>query len=251
MINPRDPRTPYRQVADAIRDDIKSGTLGAGTKLPSTQDLATRWNVSTQTIQRAISSLKAQGLVEGSTGRGVFVRRQLPMVGVSSSYIAPDADGSWSTWASEAAKHGMEGKQRLLHVVVQPVPGDVADVFGDEREVVVRQRVMLLDGAPVQLVDSYYPRSLADGTPLAEPRKIPGGAPALLAELGHRPHDIVETVTARMPTPEEADQLSLAEGVPIIRIERTALSQDDRPIEVTIMTLAADRHRLLYRLPAH
>lgn len=54
-----------------------------------------------------------------------------------------------------------------------------------------------------------------------------------------------------MPTPEEADQLQLADGVPVIRIMRTSTTADGRVVEVMVMTLAADRHQLHYRLPVH
>ncbi|GAA4250909.1 MULTISPECIES: winged helix-turn-helix domain-containing protein [Dactylosporangium] len=66
--------TPYyRQVAADLRAQIEAGTLKPGDKLPSTQQLRDIYGVSGTVIQFAMVELKAQGLVVGQPGRGVFV----------------------------------------------------------------------------------------------------------------------------------------------------------------------------------
>lgn len=240
-----------QEIANDLRQAIRSGSLAPGAVLPSERELVQRYQVSKTTVAKALSILRGEGLIVSEVGRGIFVRQRLPMMAISASYIAPTADGTWPSWKSEAAQFGMEGTQRLVYVGAEDVPDEAADAFGGSDSVVVRRRIMFLDGVPVQIANSYYPREIAEGTPLAEDRKISGGASALLAELGHRAHECVETVTARMPTRDEADQLQLGDGVPVIEIVRTSTTSDDRPIEVLVMTLAADRHRLLYRLPVY
>ena len=116
--------------------------------------------------------------------------------------------------------------------------------------VMIRRRVMLLDDVPVQLADSYYPADLAHGTPLAESEKIPGGTVAALEGLGLELGDFEEHVTARGPTPEERPALQLADGVSVLVFVRTTYTTEGRPVEVSSAVLAADRHRLTYRLPA-
>lgn len=253
MVSRRDPRPPYIQVADELRAAIANGTIAAGEKLPSTRVLAEQFGVSVPPVQAAVKLLKEEGLVEGRQGAGVFVRGQRPMIGVSASYIAPSESGGWASWRSEAAKLGMVGGQRLGDVGVVEAPDEVAQALRLEprAQVVRRERTMLLDAVPVQLVTSYYPLSIAEGTALAEPVKIPRGAPALLSELGFPPVDCTEVVTARMPTQEEGDLLDLVRGVPVLRIVRTTSSTDGVPVEVCVLVLAADRHRLIYQLPVH
>ena len=53
-LDPDDPRPPYVQVANALRDAITSGTLRPGEKLPSGSDLAERYGVARMTVQNAI-----------------------------------------------------------------------------------------------------------------------------------------------------------------------------------------------------
>lgn len=253
MVSRRDPRPPYIQVADELRAAITSGAIAAGEKLPSSREIQDRFGVGSRTAQDAVKLLKEEGLVEGRPGAGVFVREQRPMIGISASYIAPSEDGGWASWRSEAAKLGMVGAQRLGDVGVIEAPDEVALALRLEprAQVVRRERTMLLDTVPVQLVTSYYPLSIAQGTALAEPAKIPRGAPALLAELGFPPVDCTEVVTARMPTQAEGDLFDLARGVPVLRIVRTTSSTGGEPVEVCVLVLAADRHRLVYQLPIH
>jgi DNA-binding GntR family transcriptional regulator len=60
-------------LADDIKAQIKSGQLKPGAKLPSTSQLCTKYGVSTIVVRNAMISLKAEGLVEGVPGVGVFV----------------------------------------------------------------------------------------------------------------------------------------------------------------------------------
>jgi len=63
----------YMRVADAIRDQIRSGDLKPGDKLPSTHQLIEQHGVSYSSIRSAMLVLKAEGLVEGRQGEGVYV----------------------------------------------------------------------------------------------------------------------------------------------------------------------------------
>jgi DNA-binding FadR family transcriptional regulator len=69
------PVTPfYERIASEIRERIKSGDLKPGDKLPSTSELCAQYGVSTQVIRSVMLTLRAEGLVEGHQGRGVYVR---------------------------------------------------------------------------------------------------------------------------------------------------------------------------------
>jgi GntR family transcriptional regulator len=73
-LNAADPRSPYVQVADAIRREITSGALVAGDRLPSVADLSERYGVAKMTVQKALEVLRGEGLVIAWQGRGTFVR---------------------------------------------------------------------------------------------------------------------------------------------------------------------------------
>jgi GntR family transcriptional repressor for pyruvate dehydrogenase complex len=60
-------------VARALTATISSGTLAPGDKLPTGQQLAEQYGVSLTVIREAISSLRADGLIESRQGSGVYV----------------------------------------------------------------------------------------------------------------------------------------------------------------------------------
>ena len=63
----------YRQLLDAIREDIASGTLPAGQRLPTHRALADRLGVTVGTVTRAYSEAEHQGLLQGRVGSGTYV----------------------------------------------------------------------------------------------------------------------------------------------------------------------------------
>ncbi|WP_158843995.1 GntR family transcriptional regulator [Saccharothrix deserti] len=171
-------------------------------------------------------------------------------VSVSTDYVKPRVRGDRDAWTQEAASYGRAGSQRLREVAEVEPPPAVAEALGVSagESVVVRRRVMLLDGRPVELTDSYYPTAVARGTRLAEARKIPGGAPTLLADLGYELRYVDEDVSAQLATDDEQRLLGLVGPEPVIVLFRVATTTDGRPVEVSVMTMLAAGRHLRYRL---
>lgn len=63
----------HRQVYAALREGILCGDLGAGTRLPSTRELAAEIGLSRNTVALAFEQLLAEGYVEGRVGSGTYV----------------------------------------------------------------------------------------------------------------------------------------------------------------------------------
>lgn len=171
-------------------------------------------------------------------------------VSVSTPYVVlRDANGA-EPWAAEAADRGRTGTHQLREVAETLPSVEVARALGisNRDAVVVRRRLVLLDGEPVELADSYYPASLARGTGLAAPGKIRGGAVALLAQLGHVPRHIQEEVHARLATSAERNLLALADGEWVLILVRQVADQDGVPVEASVMTMVARGRSLRYEL---
>lgn len=168
-------------------------------------------------------------------------------VSQSATYVTP---GLGDAWNAEAAQRGAEGSQRLREVAEVEPPRQVAEglAIPQGQPVVVRRRVMSLDGRPVELTDSHYPVSIARGTRLAEPRKIPGGAITLLAELGYPPKHVREEVSARPADSEERQLLGLDEGEWVIVLTRLLSTTGGTPVEASVMTMIARGTRLGYEM---
>ena len=69
----RDTRPIYAQIADGFRDQITSGVLPMGEKLPSVRELAAELSINPNTIQRSYRQLEAEGWIATVPGKGCFV----------------------------------------------------------------------------------------------------------------------------------------------------------------------------------
>lgn len=174
---------------------------------------------------------------------------ETPWASRSAPYVQPSPDHP-DAWAQEAAQHGGKGTQNLREVAEITPPADIARALNLQpaETAIVRRRTMLLDGRPVELADSYYPARIARHTPLAQPRKIRGGALAVLTALGHTPRQADEHVTARPPTDEERRLLQLAPGEWVLVLARTLRTDGRTPVEASIMTMIAKGRHLHYTL---
>lgn len=68
----------YLQVAHHIAEQIRTGRLPAGARLPAERDLAEQYGVAINTARRAVRELRDQGLVITVPIKGTFVQAEQP-----------------------------------------------------------------------------------------------------------------------------------------------------------------------------
>ena len=68
----RDARPIYTQIVDGYKQQIRSGILQPGDKLPSVRELAATLTINPNTIQRAYRELEAGGWIATVLGKGCF-----------------------------------------------------------------------------------------------------------------------------------------------------------------------------------
>lgn len=69
--------TPSKQIKDQLLRCILEGQFPADRPLPRIKDLADTLKVSTATVQKAIHLLRAEGVIESTRGKGVFINPEL------------------------------------------------------------------------------------------------------------------------------------------------------------------------------
>ena len=72
-IDYRDARPIYAQIIDGFREQIVSGALQPGDKLPSVRELAAALAINPNTIQRSYRRLEMEGWIVTVPGKGCFV----------------------------------------------------------------------------------------------------------------------------------------------------------------------------------
>ncbi|HWD03997.1 MAG TPA: GntR family transcriptional regulator [Amycolatopsis sp.] len=253
MVNRRSGIPAFRQVAGDLREKIAAGEYAPGQQLPSERELVETYEVSRPTVREAVNMLRAEGLVTSEHGRGVFVRPpRIVQKRMAASRLSRAARRNGrGAFRADAAARGFT-PTATVKVRFEAADARVADRLAIDvgTEVTVRDRVMCADDEAIQLAVSRLSRKLTRGTAIEEVDTGRGGTYARLEEAGHTLGSFVEHVGARMPTPDEASLLQLADGVPVITVTRVAYGTDGTPVEMNDMVLAGDRYELSYEWPA-
>lgn len=63
----------YQRVAEAIKSEIRSGSLASGDRLPGNRGVAEKYGVALGTAQKSLNALEEQGWVTTTPSVGVFV----------------------------------------------------------------------------------------------------------------------------------------------------------------------------------
>jgi GntR family transcriptional regulator len=204
----------YLAVATALRAELASDGVLAGQLLPSEADLATAHAVSRVTIRKALGRLKSEGLVDSRQGFGWYAT------------VAPlrQSLSELTTIEAQIVAAGRTSRRQILSFAFISAPPRVARILG-EADVLEFSRLNLADDHPFALVTVWVPASLAadlsrravEQRPLFELLDIAlGGA--------------TQTITAVGASLENAEQLRVARGSPLLRCERTTKDRTGRSV---------------------
>ena len=153
----------------------------------------------------------------------VLVQRALP--------TEPATRGSKSLYLTEAAQQGLAPERKMLYTGPEPASEHVAAALEVETgdEVLARRKSFTADGVPVRVATSYFRLDVSQGTPLEHPEFVLPTLQDAIEKLGHVFGHATETLTARPPTPFEADELDLDSGEWIVQVLRISYNTESTP----------------------
>ncbi|MEU6000519.1 GntR family transcriptional regulator [Streptomyces sp. NPDC047197] len=223
-------------IADDLRNQITAGRLKPGERLPSETQLAAHYEVSTATLRSALAVLQGQGLVEKIHGKGNFVRRSLRRItyrggcAAQAPQTAPDATLRITVRTSK-----VRAWSHLTALLQVPIGSPLTEFHCVSYEA----------KSPHSLARIYVPRDLAPAAVLNEPRPYPG-AEARFAALRPTSAEVRETVSARLPTPDEASTLRISSALAVLAITRVTADITGRVVEAALLVLPGDRADVVF-----
>ncbi|MFF0079144.1 GntR family transcriptional regulator [Streptomyces canus] len=258
-------RPKWRQLADDLAARIRDGVWTEGQALPQIRELTAQGVGSTTTVQAAYRALETEGLVRTVRGRGTFVRRRRPRI-----VREPQARYQWEKdrrllsederRADGIAEHETGLRQPQLGFNVQfevvEAPPEIARRF----EVPTTTRVLhrhhwtssRAEGAAISVIDSWILHDVAARNPAlldSSREPWPGGSMHQFHTIGIEIAEIVDQISARPPTTEEAELLDLDPGTAVIIVKKSTYSTLGELVEFSDIVLPGDRFDLLYRIP--
>ncbi|MGW3267423.1 GntR family transcriptional regulator [Streptomyces sp. NPDC001056] len=224
-------RARHHEIADDLRQQITTGRIKPGERLPSEAGLAVRYKVSTVTLRNALAVLQAEGLVEKIHGKGNFVRhrpRKTVYVGgwgTLDPWTAGEAALNIAVSTTTIAAHG-----HLATLLKVPTGSPLTEFFCISRQ----------GESPRGLARIYIPPDLTPAG-VEDDNASWRETATRFAVLSTPQATVRETVCARPPTPEEASALRLRSSAPVLAITRVTTDTSGRVIEGALLAFPGDR----------
>ncbi|MFI2562291.1 GntR family transcriptional regulator [Nocardia farcinica] len=207
------------------------------------------------TAREATRLLADDGPVTAVHGMGVFVRKSQRLLQFGSERYSNRLreETRLSPYRAEVAKQGRTARVDCTSITRVPPPEQIASRLNLDPEtdtVARRENWYYADDDPVQVGVTSIQWHIADGSVLATSAQMgKGSLYARFEDRGHRITPIREEVSARMPSPEETEELRIPDGVPVLEVVHTGIDQNNEPFEVTHFVRRADFNGLDYIKP--
>jgi GntR family transcriptional regulator len=213
--------TPYYlQLADRLRDQISTGTIPAGQRLPSEGELATGSNLSRATVRQALRLLEEHGWVSRVARRGAFA--------------ATPSHRGWLLQGRESFfEDEVEGRRRKVttqvlraEMALLPKPAAEALNLPDGSHGYVLERVRDLDGQIAVFSVNYLPAHIGA---LVSHTDVPAGTGSLnstLRRAGFAVAGASRTVEAVTAGGVAAARLKVPVGAALLKIKSTTWDQE-------------------------
>jgi DNA-binding GntR family transcriptional regulator len=240
----------YLRVAGDLRRKIADGSLPPHTRLPSQARIREEYGVSDTVALEARKVLMAEGLVEGRSGSGTYVRERPVPRRIARSGFRPA--GGATPFRQEQAESDVRGTWESSSEQADADAGVAARLGIEAGERVMRTRYVFREGGRTMMLStSWEPLALTGRTPVMLPEEGPLGGMGVVERM--RAIDVIvdnvaEEVGAR---PGLADELAALGGVPghvVIVVQRTYFASG-RAVETADVVIPADRYRVAYHLP--
>ncbi len=215
---------------------IRSGQLEPGGALPAERTLAEMLDISRLTVRKAFDSLVAEGVLLRRQGSGTFVAKRFEQ---PLSFL--------SGFSQDMRARGMEpGSRQVRRSMGKATPEEAMALSLSPGALVARIcRVRTADDLPMAIECAVLP---AEFVPDVE--AIGDSLYQYLKSHGFTPVRALQRLRA-IPAPhEEARQLGLAPGEPVLFIQRVSFLPGGTPLEFTRSHYRGDRYDFVAELRA-
>jgi GntR family transcriptional regulator len=234
----RSPVPLYYQLAELIENQIDSGVLAPGDKLPSERDIAATAGISRMTARQALNYLEQRGAIEVRHGVGTFV---------TPPKLTSDPLHLLGFTEQMMAIGGTVASQVLAQDVIE-APQSVARELriAPAERVVHIMRLRSLNGTPMLLETSYFPYAPCagiEGYDLSE-RSL---YTTLEEEFGIRLTHAQQNIEAIAANSFESELFGIDKGMPMLLVEGVAWTADGVAGEFFKAVYRGDRFKFALR----
>jgi DNA-binding GntR family transcriptional regulator len=244
------PASKVGQIADDLRNQILSGVYGKG-RLPTGRELAKEFGASRDTIQKVLTRLEAEGILEGVGERGAVIRR--------SRIRIPGLTNRFDFTIQEQGYDPFE--ENIDPPASVPAPPEVAKALAVKEGTPVIRRFRKQGSREgegkdtiktiYRLAENFYPSTLVDETILEQMQKDERYDVLLAIKKKHNQAivRVHEDVIGRLPTAHEEELLNIVTYAPVIEVQRTNYANDGTVVMFNKIIFVANYFILSYDYP--
>lgn len=225
----------YHQIFLQLREEITSGERAFGSRLPTEQELSAQFGVSRITARRALDELAENHLVERKRRVGTHVVFRSP---------AKPLQGNIEQALESLLNFGRTTQVKLLDVDKVPARPPIDEALEVPADTVVLRvvRVRWLDGQPLGHFVSFIPAEIGAHMTRAKLKSTP--MLTLIEEAGVRIGSANQTISATLADATLSASLHVDIGSPILRVSRTVLDVNGRPVQHILAQFRPDRYQI-------
>lgn len=225
----------WMQASNLIKQEVGSGALREGSRLPPERELCTQLGISRVTLRKALQQLVEEGVLSSSHGRGWYV---------AAVPAAKEWPNSLESFSETARRMGLESTSIVRRAESGSASLDEAEAIGvaPGTPVFRLDRIRLLDAVPIALDESVVPAALLPDVSRAD--FTTDSLYDLLEDAGSAPQRADSTVEAREADAQAAHALHVAEGSPLLVMRQVAHGSDGRVVALSTIQYVGERYRL-------
>lgn len=229
----------YHQLKEILKEKIESGDWTSGDKIPSEYELCGQYDVSRNTVKKALDDLVQDGMLRRIQGKGTFVSKPKFEQSLSGFY----------SFSRVMREKGMNPKDLVISIKDKLAKPSVARQLQikEDDPVIELRRLRCANEEPIILETSYMPKTVV---PALSQAKLETSSlyDYLEQELGivvTSAKEIFEPVLVR---DYESDYLEVEEGFPALLLDRIAYNSGEKPVEFCRSIVRGDRCRFYTEL---
>ncbi len=221
----------YQQLKDKIIDDIESGKLKHGDKLPSERELAEQYGISRMTARHTLSILEREGVVERRVGAGTFI----------SNYKIEMDFITFNSFTRTMLGKGLTPSTQVLSIKKSPAKPGISNKLHIPvgEEVVIIKRLRNVNGIPISIEESFIPYKFCPGIDLLITNNH-SLYQMLESEYGITLVKAKEYMKVKLAEENDSKLLKIRSESPCVLREAVAYDDQGQPIEFSTSLTRSD-----------
>lgn len=229
----------YQNIINLLKNRLNSSIYNVGDLLPSEKELATLYDVSRNTLRKALKTLEEEGMIERRHGSGTYLRNKHFQASVT----------HLDSFTEIAKNEGKTPTSQILKFELQTASDEIANslrvTLGEP--VYYAKRLRLIDNIAMQVEETWLSASRFPDLTIAHMKKSKFSY--IENECGVKIMGCYESIQPILPSPEVAKLLHISALDPIIRMQTQAVDEQSTPIDYSILYTNMYEFQVKYFLP--